>query len=217
MLRRKVAYKLSFICLPAAVFVTVFINVYFVLNKGAAKTLAKAAKNWSAQKAALVALGAAAGASVLTAVIIVPLLWRRLRLLREAADTEAAEKEAAAVRIEMSNADAAACDCADVSPAVPNGAPLVAADDMPPPSSTARYWRRALWRLRMLKPAASIQRGAMAARKAAMHGMDVDIHAAVEEDPIVAAIHANAELFDPHAEQARGRQRSTLDLRSLGR
>ncbi|PNH03788.1 Phosphate-repressible phosphate permease [Tetrabaena socialis] len=39
-------------------------------------------------------------------------------------------------------------------------------------------------------------------RKAAMHGLEVDIHAVVEEDPIVAAIHKNAEVFDPKTEYA---------------
>ncbi|EFJ43878.1 hypothetical protein VOLCADRAFT_76547 [Volvox carteri f. nagariensis] len=39
-------------------------------------------------------------------------------------------------------------------------------------------------------------------KKAAMHGMEVDIHQIVEEDPIVAAIHENAEVFDPKAEFA---------------
>ncbi|GLI65531.1 hypothetical protein VaNZ11_009086 [Volvox africanus] len=39
-------------------------------------------------------------------------------------------------------------------------------------------------------------------KRAAMHGMEVDIHQIVEEDPIVAAIHENAEVFDPKAEYA---------------
>jgi hypothetical protein len=38
------------------------------------------------------------------------------------------------------------------------------------------------------------------ARNAAMHGMEVNVHSIVEEDELVAAIHANAELFDEKAE-----------------
>jgi hypothetical protein len=34
------------------------------------------------------------------------------------------------------------------------------------------------------------------------YGTSVDIHQAVEEDEMVAAIHQNAEVFDPKAEQA---------------
>lgn len=34
------------------------------------------------------------------------------------------------------------------------------------------------------------------------HGVDVDIHAVVEEDELVGSIHQNAEVFDPKAEYA---------------
>ncbi|KAG2452635.1 hypothetical protein HYH02_002869 [Chlamydomonas schloesseri] len=37
-------------------------------------------------------------------------------------------------------------------------------------------------------------------RKAAMYGLEVDIHQVVDEDPLVAAIHAGAEEFDGRAE-----------------
>jgi sodium-dependent phosphate transporter len=32
------------------------------------------------------------------------------------------------------------------------------------------------------------------------HGVNVDIHKVVEEDPVVAALHNRAEKFDPHVE-----------------
>jgi sodium-dependent phosphate transporter len=38
------------------------------------------------------------------------------------------------------------------------------------------------------------------AKKALLHGVSVDIHAVVEEDPIVAAIHRHAQVFDPRVE-----------------
>ncbi|GFR47206.1 hypothetical protein Agub_g8886 [Astrephomene gubernaculifera] len=47
-----------------------------------------------------------------------------------------------------------------------------------------------------------VMRALTSIRKAAMHGLEVDIHQVVEEDPIVAAIHENAEVFDPKAEFA---------------
>ena len=40
----------------------------------------------------------------------------------------------------------------------------------------------------------------IAAKKAALHGVTADIHEIVETDEVVAAIHANAEVFDPKAE-----------------
>ena len=36
--------------------------------------------------------------------------------------------------------------------------------------------------------------------KMATHGLNVDIHKVVDEDPIVAKIHESAEKFDPHVE-----------------
>eukprot|EP00245_Coleochaete_scutata_P015149 TRINITY_DN663_c0_g1_i1.p1 TRINITY_DN663_c0_g1~~TRINITY_DN663_c0_g1_i1.p1 ORF type:complete len:648 (-),score=96.18 TRINITY_DN663_c0_g1_i1:684-2627(-) len=39
-------------------------------------------------------------------------------------------------------------------------------------------------------------------KKAALHGVDYDIHEIIEEDPVVAAIHKNAEVFDVRAEYA---------------
>ena len=37
-------------------------------------------------------------------------------------------------------------------------------------------------------------------QKWAMHGVNVDIHKVVDEDPIVSQIHESAEKFDPHVE-----------------
>jgi phosphate/sulfate permease len=45
------------------------------------------------------------------------------------------------------------------------------------------------------------------------YGTSVDVHSVVEEDEMVAAIHQNAEVFDPKAEQAF----AYLQVRRLGR
>lgn len=37
-------------------------------------------------------------------------------------------------------------------------------------------------------------------KKAIMHGTSVDVHEVVEEDELVAALHANAEVFEPRVE-----------------
>jgi hypothetical protein len=60
--------------------------------------------------------------------------------------------------------------------------------DLPPPLS---------W-----KEARSVREKAGALWRMATYGMTYDIHAVVEEDPIVAAIHAQAEHFDPKTEYA---------------
>lgn len=42
------------------------------------------------------------------------------------------------------------------------------------------------------------------ASKAMLYGTSVDIHQTVEEDPIIAAMHARAEKFDERAEHVFG-------------
>jgi sodium-dependent phosphate transporter len=42
------------------------------------------------------------------------------------------------------------------------------------------------------------------AKTAALHGTSVDIHKVVEEDEVIAAMHAHAEKFDPATERVFG-------------
>ncbi|KAG1662841.1 hypothetical protein FOA52_010632 [Chlamydomonas sp. UWO 241] len=78
-LRRDNSTKLAFMVLPFLVTLTVFINVLFVIVKGAGKTL-----EWPDSKSAWVAAVAAIGSGVLVAAIVVPLLMRRLHFYMEA-------------------------------------------------------------------------------------------------------------------------------------
>lgn len=74
-LRRQNSTKISFWVLPILVFLTLFINLQFVLFKGASKELA-----WSSSHAAWVAACAAGGASVLSIIIGAPVCVGNLRL-----------------------------------------------------------------------------------------------------------------------------------------
>jgi hypothetical protein len=66
--------------LPLLVLLTVWINLFFILNKGNAKAL----KDMGPATAAWIAAAAAAGAAALTAALVTPLLRRRV-LRHEAA------------------------------------------------------------------------------------------------------------------------------------
>jgi sodium-dependent phosphate transporter len=55
---------------------------------------------------------------------------------------------------------------------------------------------------RLCRNAQSFKRSMSKVGTALAHGTNVDIHEAVEEDEVVAAMHANAEVFDPKAEYA---------------
>ena len=91
--------------LPIAVTITVFINVFFVFTKGAAKTLgADFTQNTSAWLSAAIA----GGCGLFTAVVVVPLLRRR------SASTQAKEDAEAAAALEAAKLPAAVVDVKDV-------------------------------------------------------------------------------------------------------
>uniref|UniRef100_A0A7R9VRD9 Phosphate transporter n=1 Tax=Chlamydomonas euryale TaxID=1486919 RepID=A0A7R9VRD9_9CHLO len=71
-LRRDNAVRLAFVALPLLVMFTVFINVFFILQKGAGKQL-----QWSPGHCAWVAAVVGGGSGIFTAVAIVPLLMLR--------------------------------------------------------------------------------------------------------------------------------------------
>lgn len=76
-LRRNNPAIKSLLVLPCAVFLTTWVNVYFVFTKGAKKMLTEDADNWSDHKAAIIAVYSAAGATFLTSVIAIPLIYKK--------------------------------------------------------------------------------------------------------------------------------------------
>lgn len=72
-LRKPNAYQLSFWGLPVLVFITLYINTFFVLYKGASKEL-----TWKANKVAWVSAVISAGAALFTIFIILPLLRKKV-------------------------------------------------------------------------------------------------------------------------------------------
>eukprot|EP00775_Hariotina_reticulata_P012768 gene12768-12896_t len=86
-LRRQNAASMAFWVLPPAVFITVFINCFFVLTKGAAKTLGK---SWSTSKAAWVSALVGAGTAIICAVVVLPILRIRSRKYHERVEAQEA-------------------------------------------------------------------------------------------------------------------------------
>jgi sodium-dependent phosphate transporter len=88
-LRRQNSDKIVFYALPGLIFITIFINLFFVLYKGA-----KAELNWSADQAAWVSAATAGGTSVLSGVVGIRLIkWliKRRQLHQPHTDTESRE------------------------------------------------------------------------------------------------------------------------------
>lgn len=170
-LRHANAYKRAFFVIPPLAFLTLWVNVYFVLTKGAAKMLTRDAEGWTTVKAAWISAAAAGGVSFFSAVVVAPLVYMRI---------QAQEQEA----IKKAEDDKAAAEAALSDPENGNG---VAKGENLAPVADGEEKK-------------GLKDYLMRARNAAMHGMEVDIHGVVEEDEIVAAIHANAEVFDAKAE-----------------
>lgn len=153
--------------LPVAMWLTTFVNVYFVLTKGAAKKLTetnpKCNTKCNQHKALWIAAACGGGTALITIVVAVPLLYRRMKTRY---DTEG---------VLIGSADAK--KDVDTTPEEENTTSG---------SSTMQRMKSFFART----------------YKAATYGLNYNIHQIVEEDPIVAKIHAHAEVFDPRAEYA---------------
>lgn len=180
-LRRKNSYFLSLCVFPPLVTITIFVNLYFVFTKGAKKALSSNS-DWSDAKAAWIAAAAAGASGLLTAFILVPLLrWRILYQEKQQAAAALAAQDGNTVSMEMGKChDLPAGDCDDHAGADEHEADI---------TSTGRLKNVLIT-------------AAKKSKKWALHGLTVDIHKVVEDDPMVASLHAHAELFDPKAEQA---------------
>mmetsp|Transcript_15258 Transcript_15258/g.15398 ORF Transcript_15258/g.15398 Transcript_15258/m.15398 type:complete len:520 (+) Transcript_15258:46-1605(+) len=91
-MRSENSYNRSFYVLPGLVLLTAFINVYFVLTKGAAKTFAKEGEDFDENKAAWIAIVVAA-CTAAASVLILPFVRKRAEQLSEDLAAEKAQKE----------------------------------------------------------------------------------------------------------------------------
>ena len=179
-LRSPHAYKRSFYVLPPMAFLTFWVNIYFVFTKGAAKVLSNDAESWTPVRASWIAAAAAGVVSFFSAVVIIPLMRYRITTIYqkneidEAAKVATLEAEVPELTIEEKETN----EIADVEALEAKAASMSPAE----------------------KRLAKLKNYLGRARTAAMHGLEVNIHSIVEEDELVAAIHANAEVFDEKAE-----------------
>ncbi|PTQ38021.1 hypothetical protein MARPO_0054s0122 [Marchantia polymorpha] len=106
-LRRKRAYTLAFWTLPPFVLITTFINIFFILTKGARKTLDENS-NWSTAKSVWVSVVVASGFTLCCIIFVLPLLRRMAgrhfdregRPLRAEVDNQAATRAIEAKKLE---------------------------------------------------------------------------------------------------------------------
>ena len=188
-LRSPHAYKRSFYVLPPMAFLTFWVNIYFVFTKGAAKVLSRDAEGWTDVKAGWIAAAAAGGVSLLSIFTVIPALHHRVKTIYQMKEEETRISEAK----KQDDLEAAAERQSAGEPSVATDVSKNEADELETTAvnqdDAAPVGRAAMLRSYLKR-----------ARDATMHGMEVDIHAIVEEDELVAASHANAEVFDEKAE-----------------
>lgn len=165
-LRRENSTNLAFWSFPVLVYITVFINLLFVLMKGAGKEL-----QWDKEgkKAAWVSALAALGAALLMIPVVLFLKKRFLERLEKAAqEAKDAENQTPEEAEAAAKAKAAALEQSG-------------SEDSEPRTGV---------------------RGVMDKVKNQLkYSLTVDVHEDVYKDAYVAALHANAEVFDPRTEE----------------
>lgn len=172
-LRRENSYQLSFYTLPIFVLLTTWINVYFVFTKGAKKTL-QLDDSWNDSTAGWIALVIATGTSILSTVIGIPLLKRRVKRHQEMMVTSTLrEEEDGTLTIPPRQLEVE----------LEQGSlPVSQSDTLVISVNAEQQIHRAKWKEFLLK------------------GVNTDIHKVIEENTAVKQIHDNAEVFDPQTE-----------------
>uniref|UniRef100_A0A7S4F6K6 Phosphate transporter n=1 Tax=Chrysotila carterae TaxID=13221 RepID=A0A7S4F6K6_CHRCT len=176
-LRTKNAFSRAILFYPVLIWLAVWINSFFVIAKGIQKKICDDGKNFlcysSGDTKGWNALGFACAVGFGVAVLCLP-LYKKIKIYVQAEfeDKAAAEANQATHTVDVGNALEAK-------------EKEVAASETTASEGGARAWASKLWD---------------DTKKHATYGMNVDIHASIEEDEKVQALHDNAEKFDPMAE-----------------
>jgi phosphate/sulfate permease len=226
-LRSENAYKRSFFVIPFLAFLTFWVDLYFVLTKGAAKILSRDAAGWTSKKAAWIAAAAAGGVSFFATTVVAPILYRHVERQHAA---KVAQRKLSALEVDAEagvEPAAAAVSAADAQPAADAEAPSAGHEHSGHhlehlkhdfKDNAGEKWvglgvggagLKGMGQFTSHKHddtpmpedfKGKMQWYAQRARDKLMFGLEVDIHDVVEEDELVAAIHDNAEVFDEKAE-----------------
>lgn len=179
-LRRSYAYKGSFYVLPPFVFLVFFLCLYFVFTKGAKKSFQADDSSWTDNKALWIAACCGAGMALLSLLLLPFIMYKANKKFHVGTDTmiTSEDEDAAGAKQAWNAADE---ENNGSAPAAVRVDPLAKPEGKE--TFKARCWRycRICW-------------------AALNHGVDVDIFQVVEDDPLIAKIHAHAEVFSPKVE-----------------
>lgn len=174
-LRRRYASRKALYVLPIAVFGTSWINIYFVLTKGAKKLISENS-SWSDKKASLISLYAALGCTGLSIITVIPLIIYRAN---KKFDVQQATIEMQDVTVETQNKCNAEIDIMNLEASL---------DKQSTPQTNANTTNEKIETFK--------DKLARALKK----NFNPVIEEKVEDDELVAAMHKSAEVFEPKAE-----------------
>jgi len=192
-LRHPSAQQRAIYVAPPLVLITAYINIYFVLTKGAKKTLRDIDPKWSDSTAAWVAFVIAVGLALLT--------WAAVPWMRRKIE----EKEAAKCR-ELA---ARSVESKRITSGMGKGGkkegterPLSHPEEEDEDGGEIEGGREGGEEGREIKTEKEIGKKDWMgmAKRAMLHGVTVDIHEIIQTDETVGRIHGSAEVFDVKAE-----------------
>ena len=170
-LRRRYASRKALYVLPVAVFGTSWINIYFVLTKGAKKLISQN-NDWSDRKASLIALYVALGTTGLSIITAIPLIVYRAN---KKFDVQQATIEMQSVTVETES------KCNDEIEIIKLETMEAEPTDLDNTDEKIETFKDKLAR-------------------ALKKNFNPVIEDKVEDDELVAAMHKSAEVFEPKAE-----------------
>jgi solute carrier family 20 (sodium-dependent phosphate transporter) len=199
-LRRPNRVKLSIASLPVSVFLTLWINIFFILTKGAK------INNWSNGQAAWVAMVITVGATSLICGIACPILYRRVIQKLSSVHMSPVPTGSLSpdglpppIDIEMNpHAILPATSPAPTPSSVPSSFPSSSPSSLPVSkiSKIHTYWEK----FGHSTCGSKCLQGLKKLKKWAFHGVNVDIHGSIQTDKQLEQMHSHAEQFDPIVE-----------------
>ncbi|KAL3695003.1 hypothetical protein R1sor_008654 [Riccia sorocarpa] len=201
-LRKENAFELAFWTLPPFVLLTSWVNVFFIFSKGA-KDAFHSIRSWGDGKSAWVAFIIAVVFTLISIFAGIPLMKRMARRRfdsdgRPIGPVTNTEDEFQAEFQRTVESGSMAASKRYGNPLAEHGMGSHALEELPLDEIARERGER--------RSSLDVQPVSMAwidkAKKAATHGMNVDIHKGIKEDEVLGQIHENAERFEPRVEYA---------------